>query len=443
LRDRGADSVLLAICDLAGQLRGKVLSLDKFSAGLAQGYAFPPIFPITDFSDVVMPVRVNGTLDRLGDGCAQAIPDTCRDLPWGGVLPAVMLLAEMTGAEAQWDPRVLYRAVLERAARLGMTPFQSVEYEFTLLQETHDTVHARQFRDLLPLGHQSDLYGVWRTLAHGEFWADLRAALVRAGIPVEAMHAEFGPGSREIIMAPAQGIRAADNAVVFRALVKAHAARAGLLATFMARWAGSAPGNSGHVHLSLLDRDGGPAFHDASRPGELGPRGRHFVGGLQRWLPELLLMLLPNVNSFRRYGAGAWSFDPRWCLWGVDNRTTAIRVMPGGAEQLHLEVRLPGADANPYLALGAVLAAGLRGVEESIDPTEPLTGNAYESTQCWPDALRLPGTFAEAIERFTASVMVADCFGAEFQRVYSETRRSQERESRDAVSEWELRRFLE
>jgi glutamine synthetase len=443
LRDRGVESVVLAICDLAGQLRGKTLSLEKFSAGLAQGTTFPPIFPITDLSDVVMPVRVNAALDRLGDGRAQAVPDTCRDLPWIGAAPAAMFLAEMIGAEAQWDPRVLYRAVLERADRLGVTPYQAVEYEFTLLQESHDTVHARQFRDLLAFGRQSDLYGVWRTLAHGEFWVDLRAVLTHAGITIEAMHPEFGPGTCEIIMAPAQGIRAADDAAIFRTLVKAHAARAGLLATFMARWSGSAPGNSGHIHLSLRDRDGAASFHDASRPGELSPRGRHFVGGLQRWLPELLLLLLPNVNSFRRYGAGAWSFDPRWCLWGVDNRTTPIRVMPGAAEQLHLEIRIPGADANPYLALGAVLAAGLRGMEESADPTAPLAGNAYESTRTWPEALRLPRTFAEAIDRFAASAMAADYFGAEFQRVFSETRRSQERESRDAVSEWELRRFLE
>jgi glutamine synthetase len=442
LRDRGVGSVVMTLCDMAGQLRGKTLSLDKFSASLVQGGAVPPIFPVTDFGDVVMPVQVNAVLDRLGDGRAQVVPDTCRDLPWSIAAPAVMFMAEMTGAEAQWDPRVLYRGVLERAARIGVEPFQAVEYEFTLLQESHDTVHARQFRDLLPFGRQSDLYGVWRTLAQGEFWADLHTALAHAGIPVEAMHPEFGPGSYEIIMAPVHGIRAADNAAVFRAVVKVHAARAGLLATFMARWSGSAPGNSGHIHLSLRDRDGGAVFHDAARPGQLSPAGLHFIGGLQRWLPEMMLMLMPNVNSFRRYGTGAWSFDPRWCLWGVDNRTTAIRVMPGAAEQLHLEVRLPGADANPYLALGAVLAAGLRGIEESEDPSAALVGNAYESAQTWPEPLRLPRTFVEAIDRFASSPMVTGYFGAGFQRVFAETRRSQEQESRDAVSEWELRRFL-
>ncbi len=443
LRERGVGSVVLTLCDLAGQLRGKTLSMEKFSASLAQGGAFPPIFPVTDFADAVLPVRVNAVLGRLGDGRAQVVPASCRDLPGNDVAPAVMFLAEMTGAEAQWDPRVLYRQVLQRAARHGVEPCQAVEYEFTLLHESHDTVQARQFRDLLPFGRQSDLYGVWRTLAHTEFWSDLLAGLTHAGIPIEAMHPEFGPGTYEIIMASEHGIRAADNAAVFRAMVKAHAARAGLLATFMARWSGSAPGNSGHIHLSLRDRDGRAVFHDDSRPGQLSRAGLHFIGGLQRWLPELLLMLLPNVNSFRRYGAGAWSFDPRWCLWGVDNRTTAIRVMPGTADQMHLEVRLPGADANPYLALGAVLAAGLRGMEECEDPSAALVGNAYESAQEWPDALRLPRTFVEAIDRFAVSPMVADYFGREFQRVFAETRRCQERESRDAVSEWELRRFLE
>ncbi|OGT80081.1 MAG: hypothetical protein A3H91_16910 [Gammaproteobacteria bacterium RIFCSPLOWO2_02_FULL_61_13] len=442
LRDRGVESVLMTLCDLAGQLRGKTLSMDKFAACLAQGCAFPPIFPVTDFADAILPVRVNAALDRLGDGHAQVVRDTCRDLPWSGAVPAVMFLAEMTGAEAQWDPRVLYRGVLERAAEHGVEPYQAVEYEFTLLQESHDTVQARQFRDLLPFGRQSDLYGIWRTLAESEFWSELLAALTHAGIPVEAMHPEFGSGTYEIIMASVPGMRAADNAVIFRALVKAHATRAGLLATFMARWSGSAPGNSGHIHVSLRNRGGRAVFHDDSRPGQMSRAGLYFIGGLQRWLPEMLLMLLPNVNSFRRYGAGAWSFDPRWCLWGVDNRTTAIRVMPGAAEEMHLEVRLPGADANPYLALGAVLAAGLRGMEESVEPSAALVGNAYESTREWPESVRLPRTFVEAIEQFAASPMVADYFGGEFQRVFAETRRCQERESRDAVSEWELRRFL-
>jgi glutamine synthetase len=318
-----------------------------------------------------------------------------------------------------------------------------VEYEFTLLRESREVAHARQFRGLTPSSPRSDLYGVWRDWPQVRFRDELRALLDTAGIGIEALHAEFGPGSSEVILGNAQGVRAADNAAIFRALVKAHSARHGLLATFMARWSGAAPGNSGHIHISLEDDSGKPVFHEPGALHDLSRTALAFIAGLQHALPEMLLLLMPNVNSWRRLAASAWSFDPRWCLWGIDNRTVPIRVMPGDAQSLHLEVRLPGADANPYLASAAVLAAGLRGIESAAEPSAPMEGNAYESHRTWPESLRLPQTLVEAVDRFSASPVVRESFGAEFRRVFADTRRAQERESRDAVSEWELQRFLE
>ncbi|MBI1732263.1 MAG: hypothetical protein HYR49_05780 [Gammaproteobacteria bacterium] len=443
LRRNGTAAVMVAICDLAGQLRGKTLSLEKFAASLAPGCPFPPIFPITDFADAIMPVRATPALDRLGNGCARLAPESFRDIRWPGGPRSALLMAEMTGAEAVLDPRALWARMLAHAGRAGYSPLAALEYEFTLFRETHESVHARQFRDLAPATPQSDLYGVWRTWRSAEFWDGLREVLNTAGISPEAMHPEIGRGSCEVILAPANGMRAADNAAIYRALVRAHAARHGLLATFMARWSGSAPGNSGHVHISLRNRDGAAVFHDPGAPHSLSRTCRQFIAGLQQELPQMILMLMPNVNSYRRLAPGAWSFDPRWCLWGIDNRTVPIRVLPGDAGGLHLEVRIPGADANPYLTLAAVLGAGLRGIEESLEPSEPQEGNACESRRDWPGRLRLPQTMVEAIDRFSASSLVAERFGAEFQRVFAETRRAQERESRDAVSEWELRRFLE
>jgi glutamine synthetase len=442
-RHAGAEMALVAICDLAGQLRGKWVAPDKLAAMRAQGVPFPPIFPVTDFADVVLPVRATDALDRLGDGRARALPETQRQIRLPPCGPAELLLAEMCGAEAALDPRVLCRGIIERAAGAGLVPRAALEYEFTLLRESRAIAHARRFRDLAPATTRSDLYGVWRDWPLAEFQEDLRAALQVAGIAVEAMHAEFGAGCREVILGNAPGIRAADDAVIFRTLARAFAAHHGMQATFMARWSGDAPGNSGHIHVSLDDRHGAPVFPAPDAAQGLSRAGRAFVGGLQRFLPEMLLMLLPNVNSYRRLASAAWSFDPRWCLWGVDNRTAAIRLMPGDADSMHVEVRIPGADANPYLALAAVLGAGLRGIELSLEPTDPVTGNAGESSRAWPDALRLPQTMVEAIDRFAASMLVCELFGAEFQRVFAETRRAQERESRDAVSEWELRRFLE
>lgn len=432
----GTREVVVALCDIAGQLRGKALAREKFLAAAGAGCRFPPIFPVTDFTDCVWPVGAGAALARLGDGHARVSLDTCRTLPWGGEAPAALFFAEMTGPEAALDPRARHAAVLARAAARGVVPVQAVEFEFTLLETDRHGVAARRYRDLAPAGTQSALYGVWRPLAATEFWHSLRAALELAGIPVEAVHGEFGAGCHEITVAAAAGLVAADHAVLLREIVKAHAARHGLLATFMARWSAQAPGHSGHVHVSLRDGAGRPLFD--TDPVAL----RHYIGGLQRHLPELLLLLLPNVNSFRRLSGSAWSCDPRWCLWGEDNRTAAIRVLRDPGRGTHVEIRLPGADANPHLSLAAVLGAGVQGMADRDEPTDPVTGNAFDSAD-WPDALRLPQTFLEAIDRFEASAFAAEWLGAEFRRVFAQTRRAQERESRDAVSEWELRRFLE
>lgn len=436
LARRGARDVVVALCDISGQLRGKTLAREKFLAAAGSGSRFPPIFPVTDFADSVWPVAAGAALARLGDGQVRVVPDTGRLLPWHGEVPAALFLAEMIGPEADLDPRVCHGAVLARAAARGVVPVAAVEFEFTLLDVPPRVAAARRYRDLEPAGAQSALYGVWRPLAAAEYWRSLRGALEIAGIPVETLHGEFGAGCHEITIAAAPGIIAADHAVLLREMVKAHAARHGQLATFMARWSGTAPGHSGHVHLSLRDGDGRALFD--TDPAAL----RHFIGGLQHHLPELVLLLLPNVNSYRRLSAGAWSFDPRWCLWGEDNRTAALRVLRDPGRGTHVEIRIPGADANPHLSLAAVLGAGLHGMERRIEPTAPVTGNAAESGG-WPDALRLPQTLLEAIDRFETSPLAADLLGTEFRRVFAQTRRAQEREARDAVSEWELQRFLE
>lgn len=443
LQLRGASRVYAAVCDMQGQLRGKSVSREKFLSFLDQGFPCTPILAAADFTDVIHPVVINDAATRMGEGLARVVPESCREIPWEAPDRNLLFLAEMADESAVIDPRVLYRHIEGRARDRGFRPMHSCEYECSLLRETHATIHAKNFHDLELAAQDANLYGIWRQSAEAEFWHEFVSNMERMGIAIDACHWELAPGAFEAVMHYEEGVRAGDNAVIFKAFAKAFARRKGMLLTFIARLSHRTAGHSGHVHISLRDSAGKPVFFDAVTEHRMSRSFRHFLGGLQNALPELALMLLPNINSYRRFGAEAWSFDARYCLWGMDNRTVPLRVIPGGADELHLEVRIPGADANPYLALACVLAAGLHGIEHGAEPTDPFTGSAFQSKKRFPRRYALPQTFAEAIERFRASRLAVELFGAEFARVFAETRAAQEREFRDKVSEWELRRFLE
>ena len=443
IESRAVARVYVAVCDLQGQLRGKSVSRDKFLAFLDRGFASTPILAAADFTDVIHPVTINDAATRMGEGLAGVIPESCREIPWEAEDRNLLFLAEMKDDSAAIDPRVIYRQMEDRARTQGFRPQHSCEYECSLLRETHESIHAKGFRDLELATRDANLYGIWRQSADAEFWREFVSAMECLGIDIDACHWELAAGAMEAVMHYEEGVRAADNAIIFKAFAKAFARRRGMLLTFIARFSHATAGHSGHVHISLRGQAGEAVFFDGNAEGNMSRAFQQFIGGLQQALPELALMLLPNINSFRRFGPSAWSFDPRYCLWGIDNRTVPLRVIPGGPDELHLEVRIPGADSNPYLALACVLGAGLRGIEQDIEPTEPFTGSAFKSSRKFPRRLALPQHFADAIERFRGSGLARELFGAEFVRIFAETRSCQEREFRDKVSEWELRRFLE
>ncbi|MGH8246735.1 MAG: glutamine synthetase family protein, partial [Gammaproteobacteria bacterium] len=407
------------------------------------GIPTPPIFAVSDFNDAVYPVTSSAAAGRLGDALARIDTGSCREIPWEPAHGNLFFLSEMLGDDAQFDPRAVYRRIDARAKALGYDALQSIEYEFSLLNETHESLYAKHFRDLKVVTRESGLYGLWRQSARAEFWEELISGMQQLGITLDACHWELAPGAVEVVIGCESGLRAADNAAIFKSFVKSFAQRKGQLATFMARYSHDRAGQGGHVHISLLDADGGPAFFDLEAENRMSRVFTWFIGGLQAYLPELFLLFLPNINSYRRLSESAWSFDPRYCLWGIDNRTVPLRVKTGDGKELHLEVRIPGADANPYLSLAGVLGAGILGMERELEADAPASGNAFHSRQVHAERRALPEQFQDAIDRFARSEAAGELFGAEFVRVFSETRRAQERDFRDKVSEWELRRFLE
>jgi glutamine synthetase len=243
----------------------------------------------------------------------------------------------------------------------------------------------------------------------------------------------------EAALCHCEALEAADRAALFKTYTKVLAQRHGLMATFMAKWSNKYPGQSGHLHMSLQKNDGKSVFHDSSKPHDMSDAMRWFVGGQQALMPELLAMVAPTVNSYSRLVPGYWA--PTSATWGVENRTTALRVIRGGPSSQRVEYRIAAADINPYLALAAAIGSGLWGIERRIEPDAPIAANAYALEHA-PER-HLPGTLHEAALRLAGSGAARELFGAEFVEHHAATRQWEEREFRKAITDWELSRYFE
>jgi glutamine synthetase len=213
-----------------------------------------------------------------------------------------------------------------------------------------------------------------------------------------------------------------------------------MMATFMAKWSNDYPGQSGHIHMSLRNKgDGKSAFYDPSQAMNMGKIQRHFIAGQQRLMPELLVMFAQTVNAYTRMVPGFWA--PTDATWGCENRTTALRLIPGSDKSQRVEFRLGSADANPYIALAAALGSGLYGIENEWEPLAMVTGNAYE--QQHPAELKLPDNIADSAGALRRSAVARELFGDEFVEHYAATREWEGRQFHKHVTDWEMQRYFE
>jgi glutamine synthetase len=280
-------------------------------------------------------------------------------------------------------------------------------------------------------------YSILRSGLNAPFFKALMEQLEAFGTPLEGLHTETGPGTFEAAICPSAGLESADRAVLFKSGVKQIAYAHGMVASFMARWNDSLPGCGGHIHHSLVDaKTGQPCFFNPDRPKEMTPALRHFLAGQLRALPDLLPLYAPTVNSYKRLVEGYWA--PTTVTWGHDNRTVCCRVLMGSAKSARIECRVPGADANPYLALAALLASGLYGIEHKLELPEPVSGNAYAQA-----APRLSKNLGEATQRFAQSALARELLGAEFVDHFANTRLWEWRQFERAVTDWERKRYFE
>ena len=453
LREQGVRHAKLGFTDVDGVLRGKYLSVDKLE-GLVDGAAgFCDCVLGWDVNDVLYDdARFTGWHTGFPDAQYRLDPATLRTLPGEGTAfwLADFVAAASADASAGTDrdhalhpicPRSRLKSVLERAAELGFGARMGFEYEFFVFRETPASVREKGYRDLTPLTPGNFGYSILRASSEGERFRGLLDYTEALGTPLEGLHCETGPGVWEGALAVADALEAADRANLFKTFSKVHLAQQDLMATFMARWSMDYPGQSGHVHVSLVDESGRSLFHDAGAERGIGALQRQFVAGLEARMGELAVMFAPTINSYTRLVPGYWA--PTGATWGVENRTCAIRVIPGSAKSQRVEFRAAGADANPYLAAAAILAAGLSGIEEGLEPSDAVAGNAYEIQDGLPPERRLPTNLRDAAKRFRASTIARRWFGDDFVDHFTTSRLWEVREYERHVDDWQLSRYFE
>jgi glutamine synthetase len=430
--------VKIGVFDGDGILRGKYLSRDKFLSAVEKNVGFCDVVLDWDSNDQLFDnTKFTGWHTAYPDASVRILPATRREIPFEP--RTALLLGEFAGPAESVCPRGTLRRVLERAASMGYTVNAAAEFEFFMFEETPHSVREKGYRQLKTMTPGAFGYSVLRSSVHSDLYHELLDLGRIMRFPIEGLHTETGPGVFEAALMHCEALEAADRAALFKTFAKVFAQRRGLMATFMARWSNSVPGQSGHLHISLRDSDGSSVFHDPSQPHEMSDTMRWFVGGQQALMPELLAMVACTVNSYSRLVPGFWA--PTSAAWGVENRTTALRVIRGGPSSQRVKYRVAAADINPYIALAAAIGSGLWGIEHRIEPDAAIEGNAYDREH--PPHRRLPATLYEAAERLAASKPARTLFGDAFVEHHAATRQWEEREFRKAITDWELARYFE
>jgi glutamine synthetase len=314
VEEGGHAHVKLGVTDIDGILRGKYINREKFFSALEKGLGFCDVIVGWDSNDQLYDnVTYTGWHTAYPDAPVRILPDTGRVMPFESGTP--FFLCELAEEAEKICPRGLLRRVLAKAAEMGFSVLAALEYEFFLFDETPESVREKGYRNLKPMTPGFFGYSVLRSSVHGEFYKELLDTCRAMDMALEGLHTETGPGVLEAAIGVDEALRAADKAVLFKTFTKVLAQRRGLMATFMAKWSNSWPGQSGHIHLSLKDRSGKPVFHDAKAERGMSQAMRHFIGGQQKLMPELLAMVASTVNSYSRLIPGFWA--PTSATWGV------------------------------------------------------------------------------------------------------------------------------
>ncbi|GAS95269.1 glutamine synthetase glnA4 [Mycolicibacterium canariasense] len=439
--DGDVDTVIVAFTDMQGRLTGKRVSARLFVEEVAAHGA--------ECCNYLLAVDVDmNTVDgyaisswETGYGDMVMTPDftTLRLLPW---LPGTALvMADLSwgpagpkGRPVVQAPRSILRRQLDRLTDRGLAAFVGTELEFMVFEDTYRASWAADYRGLTPATDYNVDYAMLASTRMEPLLRDIRRGMEGAGMYCEGVKGECNLGQQEIAFRYDDALVTCDNHTIYKNGAKEIADQHGKSLTFMAKF-DEREGNSCHIHLSFRATDGSAVFADDADPLGMSAMFRSFVAGQLATLRELTLFYAPNINSYKRFADG--SFAPTAVAWGMDNRTCALRVV-GHGQGMRMECRAPGGDVNQYLAVAALIAGGLHGIDEGLELEEPCTGNAYAG-----GAQRLPSTLAEAADLFAGSAVARSAFGDDVVEHYLNNARVELAAFNGAVTDWERRRGFE
>jgi len=443
IQQSGATKVKVAVSDIDGILRGKYLHRDKF-LGAAEpypkgGFGFCDVVLGWDMMDVTYDnTTATGWQHGFPDALARLDLDTARHVPWDGQVP--FFLGDFVNADGSPHaqcPRQALKRVLKRAEKMGFQVMTGMEFEWFNFLETPHSWAAKKGVGAQQLTPGMFGYSLLRMNENRDFFNALMDDMLAFGVPIEGLHTETGPGVYEAAIGFSEALEQADRAVLFKTGAKEIGARFGIMPSFMAKPNQSLPGCSGHIHQSLSDGKSN-LFFDAKRPRKMSQLFESYLAGQVACMMEFAPMIWPTINSYKRLVDGFWA--PVKPTWGLDNRTASFRVIAGSPKATRLETRCPGADVNPYLAMAAVIAAGLDGVEKGLKLTAPPITGTNVGGEHIP---RAPRTLIETTRIFQQSTIARDWLGDGFVDHFAATRDWEWRQWLDAVTDWEMKRYFE
>lgn len=441
IRNSKHTKVKFAIADTDGILRGKIIHKEKFFEIIDKGIGFCDVVFGWDSNDACYDnTTFTGWHSGYPDFDAFIDISTFRAIPWDNDLP--YFIADLSGNKKNMQtvcPRTLLKNIAGQAEELGYVPVFSLEYEWFNFLETPASLNSKNFQGLQPISPGMFGYSILRPAQQSGFFNELFDSLEKFNIKLEGLHTETGPGVYEAAIRYDKVLEAADKAILFKQAVKEIASRNGISASFMAKWNPELPGCGGHIHQSLwnLGQNKNVFFSEAGSH-KMSDLMKYYVAGQLYCMPYILPMFAPTINSYKRLVEGAWA--PTTLTWGIDNRTTAIRIINKNHDSMRIETRVPGADVNPYLALAASLASGLYGIKNKIElNTEATIGNGYRVTENGV----LPSSLEEAAAKMKSSPIATELFGKVFSSHFIQTREWESRQYVKQVSLWELKRYFE
>jgi len=433
------DTVLTCIVDMQGRLQGKRFHVSNFlEASVEETHGCNYLLATDLEMNTVQGFKATSWEAGYGDYVHKPDLSTLRRVPWlpGTAMVMCDVLDHHTYEPIPHAPRSLLKQQVARARALGYDTMMATELEFFLFEKSFDTLYDEGYRELQTLGRYNVDYSIFGTTKEEPVMRDIRNGLYGAGIPVECSKGEAETGQEEINIRYSDALNTADMHAIVKNAVKEIAFLHDRAVTFMAKYATDRAGSSSHVHVSLW-KDGKPAFLDKGMEHGMSAEMRSFMAGMLSHAEEITLFLAPYVASYKRFTEGL--FAPTKAVWSIDNRTAGFRVCGEGTKGIRVECRIGGADLNPYLAMSAMLAAGLDGLEKGMELEPEQVGDMYHAA----NAREVPKTLRAAIAAAEGSDMLRAAFGEDVLAHYLHAARWEQSEADRVVNDWDVKRGFE